>query len=203
MIVKPGDFVTLKHYSASNPIKSMVAKIENDILTVKPTKDFTTFNFFEGDPVVLGHQANGEVLMAGCNLTGVNTKINTLSLKIENTVSFKDNRKYDRYPVSIYMDVKARGTAKKHQAIARNMSIYGIMLCSKADFTVNQEIDIDISMDKSVIFVAGEIIWKMHDTHHFIYGVTLIHSTLHSKNMIKKYFEELRREQEEFIIENK
>lgn len=75
MFIKPGDIVSLSHYSKPFQIKSIVLdvtrEISDDVLSIKVTKQFAEANLLEGDPAVLGLERSGQVYLTNCYVNAV------------------------------------------------------------------------------------------------------------------------------------
>lgn len=190
----------LRHYSGLNNFKTLVLGAFEDIVIVKLTKDFAVLNFFEGDPVVLGYEQDGQVYILGCTIHKIRPKDNSVELKIDKVDSSADQRQYERYPVSLYGDIRARYGSKKYLVTIKDISYYGMLVYSKTELQINDLVEVDIYMDKNIVFLKGNIVRKMQTPHHFEYGLTIVYDDKNSINLMKEYIKRLRKEQEDAVV---
>lgn len=203
MNMKPGDIVTLRHYSGTNLFRSVVIDIHEESVTIKLTKDFVVFNFFEGDPIVLTFETENSIYTASCNLFKVNTKVATISLNVTSIELLTDKRKSERYAVSLYADIRIKGSSKKEIAAVKNMSSEGMMICSKADFSLDQDLEMDLYLEKTLVFLKAEVIWKVNNKHNIEYGLGVYFPSLQVRNMVRRHLQNLKEEQDKYILELK
>ncbi|MCX8131068.1 MAG: PilZ domain-containing protein [Clostridia bacterium] len=199
MKIKAGEIVSIRHYSGSSPFKSVVFEAEENIITIKLTKEFVIFNLFEGDPIVLTFETGGEVYNISCTLHEVNTKQAAIKLKVDNIEQMAEKRKSERYPVSLYADVRLKGYSKKETATIRNMSSDGMMICTKAKFELENELELDLYIDNSLIFLIAQVIWKINGKHNIEYGLRSLYPNLNAKNVVKRHLQNLKDEQDRFL----
>ena len=199
MGIKAGDIVYVRHYSGANPIRGIVHEIQGDILTIKLTKDFATFNFFEGDPVAVGFESGGEIYITGCTMVSVNLKQSTTSLKLGAMEQITGKRKNERFPVSIYAAVREKGSVSNHTAVVKNISIDGIMFCSKVDFSLDRNLEIELYPDGKAIFLNSKIIWRVNNQHSFEYGVEIIYKGRRITEQFRNLTQQLKKEQQSLI----
>lgn len=197
--IKVNDVVSVKHYSGINPFKSIVVGIDGDVVRVKLTKDFTLLNFLEGDPLVFGVESDGEVYMFGSNIVIIDCKEGIVEAVIDKIESGAEQRMYERFPVSLYSDVRTKLSKKKHLAIVKDISFYGMLIYCKSDFAVNEQIDVDIYMEKTMVFIKGEIMRKKQGTNYIEYGLRILYEDTNSMNFIKDYLKRLKEAQEESV----
>lgn len=194
-LIKPGDIVSISHYSGLSPFKSVVVDVRGDTVLLRLTKEFAIMNFLEGDPVVFGIEKGEDVLMGGCNITGLSPRENMVELKVENLEVGTERRQCERYPVSLYADVKTRNCKKKQLAIIKNISCYGMLIYSKGDFLAGEQLEVDIYMDKTVVHLKTNITRKEQGRHYFEYGLEILYENRNSLNFMKDYIKRLEQEQ--------
>lgn len=197
--IKVNDVVSVKHYSGINPFKSIVVGIDGDVVRVKLTKDFTLLNFLEGDPLVFGVESDGEVYMVGSNIVNIDSKEGIVEAVIDKFESGSEQRMYERFPVSLYSDVRTKLSKKKHLAIVKDISFYGLLIYCKSDFSINEQIEVDIYMEKTMVFLKGEIMRKKQGTNYIEYGLRILYEDANSMYFIKDYLKRLKDSQEESI----
>ncbi|MDP4092514.1 MAG: PilZ domain-containing protein [Bacillota bacterium] len=199
MGLKAGDVISVRHYSGLSPFKSIVITADNGCVKVKLTKEFALLNFLIGDPVVFGYESNDLVYIFGCNVVDISIREGIVTLKVDNIDAESNKRKYERFPVSLYADMKLRSSNKKHLATIKDMSCYGMLIYSKADIEVSELLDLAVYMDKSIAFFNTNVIRKSESANYFEYGLGIIHSDSNSLNTMKDYLKVLKNEQEEAV----
>ncbi len=198
MNIKSGEVVSIRHCSGTKLFKSIVLETNGDILSIKLFEEIALLNCFEGDPVVLGFELDNEVYMASCNILNVDKKGNALSLKVDNFETITNKRLYERFPVSFYADVRIGESQKKNLVLVKNISLNGLMVNTKVDFPLYQELKFEIHLDIK-IHLKATIIRKTKDSHYFEYGLKIIYTDVNTPKVLKKLILILKQEQEEFI----
>lgn len=198
--IKEGDIISVRHYSGLSPFKSIVMSISEDVVTVKLTKDFAVMNFLEGDPVVLCYEINDEVNVYGCNIEKIHIREDIVELSIDKVDLNAVNQRYhERFPVSLYADICAKDSRKKQLATIKDLSYYGMLIYSKADVQLNEQLEVDIYMEKTIIFLKGNVVRKVQKENFIEYGLGIVYEDGHSLNFMKDYIKRLKEDQEELI----
>ncbi|TYQ16081.1 UNVERIFIED_CONTAM: PilZ domain-containing protein [Acetivibrio alkalicellulosi] len=197
--VNPGDVVTIRHYSGINPFRSIVISITENIIKIKLTGDFAVFNFFEGDPIVFGIEKSGETHMVGCNIVTIDNKAGSIDLRIDKTERDADLRRHERFPVSLYSDIRTRYAKKKHLGIIKDISFFGMLIYSKSDFEIGDNIEIDIYMEKKVLFLKGDIVRKTQEEKYIQYGIRITYEDANAMNFMKDYLRKQKELQEDSL----
>ncbi|MFZ5990100.1 MAG: PilZ domain-containing protein [Bacillota bacterium] len=197
--VKPGDIISIRHYSGINPFNSIVVDIDGDAIRVKLTKDFAIMNFLEGDPVVFGIETNGQIHMIGCNITKIDSKEEVVEVVIDKVDTGSDQRRHERFPVSLYADIRTKFSKKKHLAAIKDISYYGMLVYSKSDFTLGEQIEIDIYMEKKMVFLKGDIVRKTESPHYTQYGLRIVYEDINTMNFMKEYLKRLKESHEDSV----
>jgi len=198
-LIKQGDIVSIHHYSGINPFKSVVMEINSDTILLKLAKEFAVMNFLEGDPVVLGLERGDEIIIIGCNISEIRPKQDIIELKIDKLDEGSEKRQWERYPVSIYADIRTKNCRKKSIATIKDLSCYGMLIYSKTDFPLHEQLEIDIYMEKTMIFLKTNIARKVQSKNYFEYGLGILYEDSNSLNYMKDYLKKLRQEQVESI----
>lgn len=199
MNLKAGDVISVRHYSGLAPFKSIIINTDDEKIILRLTKEFAIMNFLAGDPVVLGYESEEEVKIFGCNILDINIRENTLYLQVDSIDSESNRRQYERYPVSLYADIKLRNGGKKFLATIKDMSYYGMLIYSKADLNISELLEVAIYMEKSTVFFNTNIVRKAERPNYFEYGLGIIYSDGSSLNYMKDYLKVLKMEQEDAI----
>lgn len=197
--VKSGDIISVRHYSGVNPFKSVVVESGEDRLKIKLTKDFALMNFLEGDPVVIGMESEGNIKIFGCKIVEINAKDRIIEVSIDKVDLEAEQRRHERFPVSLYADVRVKTDGKKHLATIKDISFFGMLIYSKSNFSVGDELELDIYMEKNMVFLKCEILRKVQGDVYNKYGVRIIYQDVNSMNFIKEYLRRLKEAQEDAI----
>lgn len=199
MGINAGDVISIRHYSGINPFKSVVLSTNDDILVIKLTKEFAAMNFLEGDPVTFGFEAEDRVHIVGCDVARINARENVAELRIDKIESGAERREHERFPVSLYADIKDPVSRKKFLVAVKDISYYGMLIYSKEQFPTGQNVEIDIYMDKTMMFLKGNILRKIQGQHYMQYGLKVMYDDLGSMNYMKDFLRRLKETQEEFV----
>lgn len=197
--IKNGDIVSVHHYSGLNPFKSIVIDKSEYSLKIKLTKDFAIMNFLEGDPVVIDMELQDEVEIFGCKISTICVEDATIEVIVDKIDTEAEQRKHERFPVSLYADVRVKMGRKKHLATIKDISYYGMLIFSKSDFFVGDEIDLDIYMEKRIIFLKCEILRKVSNSVYNKYGLRIIYEDVNSMNFVRDYLKRLKEAQKESV----
>ena len=200
MEIKAGDIVSVRHFSGTKLFKSLVLESRNETLSVKLVEDITLLNCSQGDPLVLGSELENEVYISSCTILGIDKEQNTIEMKIDNCETTTNKRLFVRFPVSLYAEARIGESQKKHLAIVKNISYTGMMIFSKMDFPLYQELKFEIHAGSGVIIhLKANIIRKVKDTYNYEYGLKIVYTDVHTPTLLKKYLLLLKKEQEESI----
>ncbi|OPZ89553.1 MAG: PilZ domain protein [Firmicutes bacterium ADurb.Bin419] len=200
MEIKTGDIVSVRHFSGTKLFKSLVLESQNEVLLVKPVEDITLLNCSQGDPLVLGSELESEIYISSCTILALDKEQNTIEIKIDNCETTTNKRLFVRFPVSLYAEARIGESQKKHLAIVKNISYSGMMVFSKIDFPLYQELKFEIHTGAGVtINLKATIIRKVKDTYNYEYGLKIVYTDVHTPNLLKKYLILLKKEQEESI----
>jgi hypothetical protein len=198
MDLKTGIIVSLKHYSSTNLYKGLVADSNFERISVKldGNSDFTVFQ--EGDPLALGFESDNLVYISSCNILNININENILILKSDAIETLSNKRLFERFPVSFNANVKIGSSKTEHQLFVKNISFNGMLTCSKIDFPLYQEIKIDFDIGNPVSLKAV-IIRKTKEVSHYEYGLRIVYTDPHTPAILKKYLQNLKKEQDSYV----
>lgn len=197
--LKPGSSFILQHYSGIKLIKSSLAGIDGDIVNVRLDKDAATSNFKEGDPVVVGYESSNTIYTLGSYVHAVNYGMAEISLKKDGTEPGSEKREYERLPVSLCADIKCVVTRNRYDALVKDISYYGMLMFAKAEFELNQKIEVDVYADKVMLFLNANVVRKVSTPNGFQYGLGLFYNENGSLSYIKDYLKKLGEERVEAI----
>ena len=195
MEIKIGDIIAFKHYQGMQSYFGLVCQINERTITIKPFKEPFPYSFFEGDPIAVTCKINDEIYFCECMIGDINIKELLIDLRMEGIKSNHDQRLCDRFPVSLYADIKDRG--RKSLAYVKNISIGGVAVVSKWELTIGQDVDIDILLGKNFINLKGVVVRKASTQNYFEYGLRF---TSHEfSTVIESYIQEFREDHEKTI----
>ena len=170
MKLRPGNIVSISHYSESIPFQSIVLEVLDNEVLLKLPENFSIYNLFEDDPVVMGFQIGLDIYAAECTIRLINPKDNSVALKIQNIEQIREKRIFQRFPVSLYADMKPKDGERK-VAYVRNLSLEGLSLISKSEFVEGDDIAFDTYIDNRVLRLNGTVMWKEKSPRNFQYCV--------------------------------
>jgi len=202
MDLKLGDIVSLVHYSQSIPFQSIVLGVFDNEVLLKLDKTFSIYNLFENDPVVMGYKTGFDIYVAECSIRLINTKDSSVALKIENIEHIKEKRIFERFPVSLYADMKLQDGIRE-MAYVRNISLDGLYIVSKKELSEGDNLILDTYIDNRTLTLAGAVMWKDKSSRNFQYGIKTIYHDFTTKNSLKVYLGILKDEQENAVMKLK
>ncbi|HOM03686.1 MAG TPA: PilZ domain-containing protein [Acetivibrio sp.] len=208
--MKVGEIASIRHYSGKTWFKSIVLQVEKNMLVVKLIREFAVLNFLENDPVVLGYEENDEVFILSCVVTGIDPDCSYIKLKIESVMPLKEQREYERFPVSFYAKIRCEDSDKINIATIKNMSFDGLMINTNADLPLRknieviiyptfQEVKIDQDVDKTVISLKSDIVRKEAFARYFEYGLKITNIDAQNQNLIRLYLQSIKGMQAKFL----
>ncbi len=196
MNAKPGDIITVRHYSLLNIFKSQITEIGEKSLTIRIAKEHSNAYFSVGDPIVIAFLGNEQVSIAGGRVNCLSPSGETLEVSVDQAEEEAANRLYERTPVSHYADIRIRDTGKKSQVLVKDMSFYGLLIFSNEDLYRGQQLDLDVYLDRDIMSLKAEVARKVQGAVHMEYGLKILHRGPLVFNHIQNY---VRKSQEEFM----
>lgn len=195
--MKNGDIVNVSHYSIRNPFKSLIVNFDEKVLVLKLTRDFAIYNCMEGDPVVVSFSESKEMQLCECTISEVNPRSNSIVLTINGYKVMPDLRTSERYPVSIYSDI--RYEKSRVSAVINNLSIEGMSFRTKADLSESSIVGMDVILNNHMLSLTIQIVRKTPFEFGFEYGSRIIYDNNSSKNTIRLFLQTYQAEQEKYI----
>lgn len=199
MNIKIGELISLRHYSKKEPLRSIVVDTDKDSFWIKITDEFASINCFVGDNVVVYYGFGGKICSVSCTIIDMDLFDNKALLDIDNMEIIVNHRKQDRFLVSLYAIVKQVQMHNNFIASVRDLSLNGMMICSKSDISIDQKIEIEIHTFDSLAFINADVMWKLQDHNNFKYGLKTNYNSEKDRTVIESYIEKLRNEQDDFI----
>ncbi len=191
--IKTGEIVSIRHYSGVNSFKSAILGYHEDKVTVKLTRDFSIINFFVGDPVVISLYVKEEVISIGCTISQFQNDKGIVELIIDSVERHPERRQYERYPVSIYADVKKELSRKKYLAIIKDINIYGLCFYSKEEFEVDNQLEISMYVEMNILFLNVVIVRKVKRENYFEYGAKIVYKDASTMNVMEEYLKKVQK----------
>jgi Tfp pilus assembly protein PilZ len=197
MELRGGEVVSLTHYSGDHILMGVIYHASGDFLEVIPLHQYSIFNFFAEDPIVLGYKINNEINRCECVIRKVDLAEHHIGLTINDICSGSNQRFFERFPVSINADIQDNGEVSV--AFVKNLSIGGTSVIAQHDFAVGAEIGFNLYFNKIVVPVNAQVIWRRPDKNHLTYGLKFIYASNESKAMITNYIQNLKAAHEQTI----
>lgn len=196
MNIKPGDIITVRHYSLLNVFKSVITEVGENSLALKISRENSNAYFSVGDPIVLAFPGSDNVKITGGLVYLHNSRNGILQVRLDIQKAGGDVRLYERTPVSHYADIRIRDTGKKCQVLVKDMSFYGLLIFTNEDLYNGMQIDVDIFLDRDIISFRAEVVRRLQGDVHIEYGLKILHRGPLVFNHIQNY---VRKSQEEFV----
>ena len=197
MDLKGGEVVSLTHYSGNHMLMGVIYHASGDFLAVIPLQQYSLFNFFAEDPIVLGYKINNEINLCECVIHNVDLAEHHIGLTINDICSGSNQRLFERFPVSIYADVQDNNGVSV--AFVKNLSIGGAGVITRHDFAIGVAMDIRLYINQLIIPLKAQVIWRAPDKSYLNYGLKFIYSHDESKILITSYIQALSEEHEKNI----
>ncbi|NMA33665.1 MAG: PilZ domain-containing protein [Clostridiaceae bacterium] len=193
-----GSVVTMRHYSMINVFSSIVDEIKDDKITVKLPKECQKATFLEDDPLVTAYELDTKAVIKGGRIAGYDKDAGLLTYTEDVLDEGSRMRSYERFPVSLYADYRVVEMPgyKKHYALIKDISDYGLMLYSKEDHFKGLKLNLDIYLARDILSLTAEIVRKVDRGGYYEYGLKIRHNGPIVFNQIKNF---VRKEQEELI----
>lgn len=199
MSIKAGEIVSIRHYSGINSFKSVIIEYHEDKVTVKLTREFSIVNFFEGDPVVISLYVKEEVISVGCTVSRIQNDKGIVELKIDSVERYPEKREYERYPVSLYADIKKESSRKKYLAIVKDINLYGLCFYSKEEFEVEDALEISMYVEINMLFLNVFIVRKEKKENYFEYGAKILYKDASTMGIMEEYLKKIEKTYENDI----
>lgn len=196
MNLKTNKIVHVLHFSGITPYNSELLEAFDDALTLRLNKQLAILNFTKGDPAVVVIKEDDRSINIGCNVLEVNAREEVLKLKIDDEESGAEQRRHERFAVSLYADVRLESKDKKYIAIVKDISFFGMKIFLKEDFDVGKCLIMDLYMKKKIIFIKCCIIRKSSGDTYNEYGLRIEYDNYDTLNYMKAYLKNLKEDQE-------
>ncbi len=202
MKVEPGHEITVRHYSMLNVFKSNVLDVQQDsTILIKLPKDCLGNTFLKGDPVVVAYETSGIVEIKGGSLSDFDPINEHIAFTEEKQDEGMRMRSYERFPVSLYADLKPVTGSRNAKSFVRvkDISEYGVGIYAKESFFKGQRFDLDIFLTRDILSLTADIVRKIEIDNFFEYGLKIVHSGPTVFNHIKNF---VRKSQQEYTFKS-
>lgn len=198
MGIKPGIFITIRHYSLINVFKALVKDVHNNTITIKLPKECDKTVFSTGDPLVIAFLDGDNARIEGGSVTNYDKNQAILVFKIDVPDEGAKKRFHERYPVSLYADfrLEERYDNKKSFALVKDISEYGMCIYSPKFLSIGQKLNLDVYLVRDIMSLSAEIVRKAERGDNFEYGLGIRHRGATVFNHIKVF---VKKAQEEHI----
>lgn len=173
--------VTLRHYNKLKPINcSVISGDVNKIFTVQVDENENLgAGIIKGDPVLIGMIGESDIVrINGGIVIGAapeNDKYIICSNENINIAKEFEKREYERYPVSIFGDIKTIDLNKRENACIKDISYSGMCIYSTGDFNVNDIVEVTLYLNNNVTRFDGTIIRRGLNFGRNEYGIQIMH----------------------------
>lgn len=198
MEFKHGLAVSLRHYSHAELLKAVIIDSSYELVTLKLSHVEEFEKFHPGDPIAVGFEQNDHVYISSSTLLDIQKDAGELVIKVDNLEVLSNKRLFERFPVSFDANTRIGASKSATKILVKNISFNGMLACSKQDFPIYQEMKLDFFVGANVSLKAV-VIRKTKEEHHFEYGLKLIYTDPSAPPIIKKYLNQLKKEQETYV----
>ncbi len=203
MFIKPGEIISINHHSIKI-LRSEVVDVQDhesggQVIAIQIMKEFADCMLFEGDTVAIAFKSSNSFYTTSCHVVNIDIDKNVMQLVVENEEYVINQRAFERFPVSLYSSVMLRNNKYEFAAVVKNISFSGLLICTKKEFEAKQNIDIKLYLDNIPVNLTAEAVWSMKNEYTFDYGLRIIHMEYAQQNVLKKYLEDLKANQEAII----
>lgn len=198
MQIKIGALVSISHYSEKNLFKGVIVDENFDGVTLK-LMDSVDFNDYSiGEPLVIGFENKKEIYLSSCSLVDIDSEENQITVRTDSFDKIPNKRVFERFPVSIDSYVSIGSSTSTHNVIIKNLSFSGMMICSKEDYPLYQQLKFDFNIGVAISLNAI-VIRKNKEEHYNEYGLKLVYTDTRTPNILNKYLHLLKKEQLVFM----
>jgi hypothetical protein len=198
MVFEKGKIISVKHYSSAAAIKSIiVSQPDEKTLEIRLRKEFAILNFLNDDPVVVltdTHNKDDNIsYLISTTVKSINNRNNLVVLSIERLQLFTNSRKYERLPVSFYIDIYPRDKkGQKSVATVHNISVKGLLIHCKENFEIDDRLRTDLYTEQSVITLdTVVVVRKILKEDRFEYGIQVMYNSIETKRKIVLYMRDI------------
>lgn len=181
-----GPVMALRHFSISKPITCTLISGDLDkFFTVRIKGPLGVyFDISKGDPIIFASLENDT-----CNIYGgfVLSKIeNDITISPDMTSFMVERRKSPRFPVSLVGSVRHGNHEESITAWIKDISYEGMRIAAETEFSIDDKIELSISVYDKVLYVDGRIVRKASLFGRNEYGIMMSFSDGVSASSMKE-----------------
>lgn len=158
-MLRNGDIICLMHFLTTNPLRCEIIDNNDNSLVLRTLNHFTTLNFFEEDEIAIGFEYQRRPYFANARITEIN-KIGTMTINVDFDNVFDNRGAFEKYPVSFSGETKRPDDIKTQSAVICSVDYSYIVLISKIDYQLNEELDVIVHTNFDVMKQKAEVIYK-------------------------------------------
>jgi YgiT-type zinc finger domain-containing protein len=166
-------FILLYHHSMLKPLKGKLMEKQDGTCSLAILNDLSILSFLRGDPIVVRFSRNHVGYNIGGEIKDI-VKKKILYFSINELHYYREQRRSDRIPVSISAEVYLLSSNDRKEAIIKDISHHGLLICTKAIFTVGSPVNIDIYTSRKIVTFTGAIVREVSCIYNNEYGIEII-----------------------------
>lgn len=175
-LIKKGDYIELKHDSASNNINTNVLAVDENSIVLQIRDKFMESSFSKLDSITMNFSSLDELYVISGEIESVKA-LNSLEIKAKiHKIDRKENmREIERYSVNLIAGIHINGSHENNIVKVINLSLCGAKISCNNDLNAGDIVDMAISVAKSrKVNFRGEVVRKNSVEHHFEYGIEIL-----------------------------
>ncbi len=145
------------------------------------------FLFQEFEPIVVIRVDGEHIKVHGGNVLKYDPTEQIIEIIVDDLKGIEQMRLYKRYPASCFVDLKERDSKKRHGAIIKDLSKYGLKIYSKAEIEMYTLVEINISFGQAMYFLDATIMSKNIIGQFNEYGLSVSGSDIQSTKELKNF----------------
>ena len=157
---KETDILALRHYSRLRPINCNIVSGSTDSFFTVKINDPIDVDIRKGDPVTFGkleNESNTKILGGSI----ISASSNNLVISSDSNKCEIERRKNERYPVSIYGNIKFGPKKQITTTIwVKDISCDGLRILTDAKLGLNEDIEIDLFNQNNLLNLECKVVRK-------------------------------------------
>jgi len=183
--------VELCHYSRLSYFKGIINAVGKNFLEIKVEPDVGISNFFENDPIVISYNKNSSYSACGYKIISMDSKSRSIKVGYIYSRDILQNSPTDIYPVSLSVDGKVNLSGLKFSALISGLSINNMLISSKTEFKIGDELEFYTPLFDNVLNIRSEIMEKYKSGSIFEYKISIDNGVGNTKKTIKWFLNAL------------
>lgn len=198
---KESDILALRHYSRLKPINCNIVSGNIDSFFTLKINDPIDVDIRKGDPVTFGVLENS----SNAKITGgyiISASGNNVVISSDSNKFEIERRKNERYPVSIYGNIKFGPKKQNTNTIwLKDISCDGLRILTDASLGINEGIEIDLFYLNNLLNLECKVVRTASPYDRNEYGLKILFRDQNAIYSLKEYLDILIKN-EKRIIEN-